>query len=250
MVFTSNVVLPKWGYNGDKTKMHLVNWNTVCQPKSFGGLGKQSPVGKLYKMSRVFSLKFLMERLQWRVGNGDNILFWKDNWADCGPLETFATISLSNDLLEWIVSYFLTEQGKLLTNVQRVRRNLASDPNCPCCNISMESLDHLFRRLRLLNKFSMNTKASKQILKLHWSPPCVGCFKINVDGSCMGEMGTISARGIIRDFTDGWINGLQIWGVVKSLKLNYEVFSGVYSLHGTKVSGELKWSVTLLLLSI
>lgn len=75
-------------------------------------------------------------------------------------------------------------------------------------------------------------------------------FKLNVDGSCMGEMRTISARGIIKDSTSGWIKGFVTnLGAVKSLKLNYEVCLKIYSLCGMKVSKELKWSVTLLLLS-
>lgn len=156
MVFKSNVVLPKWGYNGD-TKIHLVNWDTVCQPKSFGGLGIKkthcinqvllvkigwkivqneqglwsqvlngnylkdqsllaAPNLKFLNCSTtwrgiVFGSQIVYKGLKWRVGNGDNILFWKDNWAGCGPLENFTTISLSDDLLEWIVSDFLTEQS-------------------------------------------------------------------------------------------------------------------------------------------
>ncbi|CAL8132777.1 unnamed protein product [Prunus armeniaca] len=329
----------------------------------------------------------VLNGLKWRVGNGDNILFWKDNWAGCGPLENFATISLSDDLLEWTVSDFLTEQGwntnwllgclpldvltsngefsvktaylslfteetnhsrnwdtiwklhvppkiktfvwllfhgKLLTNVQRVRRNLASNPNCPCCNVTTESLDHLFRRCShaarmwnyigipnqiahsfsmdfkdwlfinikasfsckqgipwsslflaslwfcwkwrckkvfdvnfslppwphipiiqftrewLVANYSRNYKTSKQILKLHWSPPCASCFKINVDGSCMGEMGSISARGIIRDSTGGWIKGFvtnlgcgkileaELWGVFRGLLLTWNECITIY----------------------
>ncbi|CAL2241387.1 unnamed protein product [Prunus armeniaca] len=347
-----------WGFTGDKTKIHLVNWDTICQPKSFGGLG----IKKTHCMNQALLAKIgckivqkdqglwsqVLNGLKWRVSNGDNILFWKDNWAGCGPLENFFTISLSDDLLEWTVSDFLTEQGwntnwllgclpldvvqkihcihagfnhtevdsciwqltsngefsvkttyrslfteetnhtwnwdtiwkphvpskiktfvwllfqgKLLTNVQRVRRNLASNPNCPCCNVSMESLDHLFRRCShaarmwnsigipnqiaysfsldfkdwlfinikasfscmqgipwssmflasmwewLVANYSINSKTSKQIIKLHWSPPCASCFKINVDDSCMGEMGSINAGGIIRDSTGGWIKGIR-----------------------------------------
>ncbi|CAL8122129.1 unnamed protein product [Prunus armeniaca] len=110
-----------WGFTGDKTKIHLVNWDTVCQPKSFGGLG----IKKIHCMNQALLAKTgwkivqkdqglwsqVLNGLKWRVGNGDNILFWKDNWAGCGPLENFFTISLSDDLLEWTVSDFLTEQG-------------------------------------------------------------------------------------------------------------------------------------------
>ncbi|KAI5334345.1 hypothetical protein L3X38_024478 [Prunus dulcis] len=53
-------------------------------------------------------------------------------------------------------------------------------------------------------------------------------LKINVDGSCMGEMGSISAGGIIRDSTGRWIKVLlQIWGVVKILEAElWGVFRG------------------------
>ncbi|CAL8078162.1 unnamed protein product [Prunus armeniaca] len=127
----------------------------------------------------------LLAKTSWKIFQKDQGLWSQvlnDNWAGCGPLENFATISLSDDLLEWTMSDFLTKQGfnliilrwtlvygnlppmklhvppkiktfvwllfqaKLLTNVQRVRRNLASNPNYPCCNVSMESLDHLFHK--------------------------------------------------------------------------------------------------------
>ncbi|CAL2228907.1 unnamed protein product [Prunus armeniaca] len=315
-----------------------------------------------------------MAGLKWRVGNGDNILFWKDNWAGCGPLENFATISLSDDLLEWTVSDFLTEQGwntnwlqgclpldvvqknhcihaglnhtevdsciwqltsngefsvkttylplfteetnhtwnwdtiwklhvppkiktfvlplfqgKLLTNVQRVRRNLASNPNCPCCNVSMESLDHLFAgvvmrlecgiplvfliKLLTLSLWILRIGFSS-ILRLvsvackgslgplcSW-PPCgfVGngdvrkCLmstlllligptfqSFNLLGSDWWQtapgilrlpnklLRSISAGGIIRDSTSGWIKGFvtnlgfgkileaELWGVFRGL---------------------------------
>ncbi|ONI01039.1 hypothetical protein PRUPE_6G118100 [Prunus persica] len=212
---------------------------------------------------------------------------------------------------------WLLIQGKLLTNVQRVRRNLASNSNCPCCNGSMESLDHLFRRCRHATKmwnsigipnqvahsFSMdfkdwlftnikasfscmqgipwsslflaalwfcwkwrckkvfdlnfspppwphipiihfsrewlvanrsrNSKLPKHVLKLHWSPPCAGWFKINVDGSCMGELGAISAGGIIRNDAGVWVKGFvtklgcgsileaELWGVFRGLLLTW-----------------------------
>ncbi|CAL2226100.1 unnamed protein product [Prunus armeniaca] len=269
-----------WGYTGDKTKLHLVNWDTVCQPKSCGGLGIKKKTHcmnqallaktswKIFQKdqglwSQVLNGKYLKDQsllatpnlkflncpstwrgilfgsqivskwLKWRVGNGDNILFWKDNWAGCGPLENFATISLSDDLLEWTMSDFLTKQGwntnwllgclpldkvqkihcthagfnliilrwtlvygslppmklhvppkiktfvwllfqaKLLTNVQRVRRNLASNPNYPCCNISMESLDHLFRRTDFSSILRLVSAACKVSLGplCSW-PPC------------------------------------------------------------------------------
>ncbi|CAL8078159.1 unnamed protein product [Prunus armeniaca] len=85
----------------------------------------------------------------------------------------------------------------------------------------------------LVANCSRNSKTSKQILKLHWSPPCAGCFKINADGSCMGEMGSISVGGIIRDSTGGWIKGFvtnlrcdkileaELWGVFRCLLLTW-----------------------------
>ncbi|BBN67603.1 Polynucleotidyl transferase, ribonuclease H-like superfamily protein [Prunus dulcis] len=371
-----------WGYTGEKTKIHLVNWDIVCQPKSFGGLG----IKKTHCMNQALlaktgwkivqkdqdrsllaapNLKFLncsstwrgilfgsqivSKGFKWRVGNGDKILFWKDNWAGFNHTEVdsciwqltsngefsvkTAYLSLfteeTNHTWNWDTIWklhvppkiktfvWLLFQGKLLTNVQRVRRNLASNPNCPCCNVSMESLDHLFRRCshatrmwnsigipnQIAHSFSMdfkdwlfinikasfscmqgitwsslflaslwfcwkwrckkvfdvnftpphwphipiiqftrewlvancskNSKTSKQILKFHWPPPCAGCFKINVDGSCMGEMGSISAGGIIRDSTGRWIKGFvtnlgcgkileaELWGVFRGLLLTW-----------------------------
>ncbi|VVA38500.1 PREDICTED: ribonuclease [Prunus dulcis] len=220
---------------------------------------------------------------------------------------------------------WLLIHGKLLTNVQRVRRNLASNSNCPCCNGSMESLDHLFRRCshaakmwnsigipnQVAHSFSMdfkdwlftnikasfsclqgipwsslflaalwfcwkwrckkvfdlnfspppwphipiihfsrewlvanrsrNSKLPKHVLKLHWSPPCAGWFKINVDGSCMGVLGAISAGGIIRNDAGIWVKGFvtklgsgsileaELWGVFRGLLLTWN--EGIRRIH-------------------
>lgn len=34
----------------------------------------------------LYGAKLLPYGLQWRVGSGDNILFWTNSWLSCGPL--------------------------------------------------------------------------------------------------------------------------------------------------------------------
>ncbi|CAL9017991.1 unnamed protein product [Prunus brigantina] len=330
----------------DKVQRRLASWKSHTL----------SMAGRLTYLHTHCMNQALLAKTSWKIVQKDQGL-WSQVLNGCGPFENFAAISLSDDLLEWTMSDFLTEQvkmaylslfieetnhtwnwdtiwklhvppkiktfvwllfqGKLVTNVQRVRRNLAYNSNCPCCNVSMESLDHLFRgcshtarmwnsigipnqidhsfsmdfkdwlfinikasficmqgipwsslflaslwfcwkwrckkvfdvnftpphwphipiiqftREWLVANCSRNSQTPKQILKLHWSPPCAGCFKINVDDSCMGEMGSISAGGIIRDSTGGWIKGFvtnlgcgkileaELWGVFRGLLLTW-----------------------------
>ena len=40
---------------------------------------------------------------------------------------------------------WLLMHGKMLTNVERMRRGFKSNPNCHCCVHEMEDLNHIFR---------------------------------------------------------------------------------------------------------
>lgn len=43
-----------WGSSSDKRKIHLVNWNTVCQPKVLGGAGlRQSSLVNTANMMKI-----------------------------------------------------------------------------------------------------------------------------------------------------------------------------------------------------
>ena len=47
--------------------------------------------------------------VKWRVGSGDDILFWTDSWLSCGPLQQFALINLSKDMFQLNVSDLLED---------------------------------------------------------------------------------------------------------------------------------------------
>ncbi|CAL9005576.1 unnamed protein product [Prunus brigantina] len=49
-----------WGHTVDKSKVHLVNWDTVCQPKTAGGLGiKRTTQNDQGLWSQVLNAKYL-----------------------------------------------------------------------------------------------------------------------------------------------------------------------------------------------
>ncbi|CAL9024686.1 unnamed protein product, partial [Prunus brigantina] len=144
-----------WGHTTDQAKVHLVNWDTVCKPKSAGGLGIKNTAWMNQALlaksgwrllqreqglwAQVFNAKYLRHcdilaakdlqvqsssnvwkgilygaqvlsaGVKWRVGSGDDILFWTDRWLNCGPLQQFALIDLSEDMLQLNVSDFLED---------------------------------------------------------------------------------------------------------------------------------------------
>ncbi|CAL2255075.1 unnamed protein product [Prunus armeniaca] len=49
----------------------------------------------------------LSKGIKWRVGSGDNVLFWTDRWLSCGPLYQYAIIDLSEEMLKLNVGDFL-----------------------------------------------------------------------------------------------------------------------------------------------
>ncbi|KAF7815533.1 reverse transcriptase [Senna tora] len=46
-------------------------------------------------------------------------------------------------------------------------------------------------------------------IEVCWSPPLEGFFKLNVDGSCMGNSGMMAAIGVIRNHLGHWISGFS-----------------------------------------
>ncbi|KAF7844864.1 reverse transcriptase [Senna tora] len=70
---------------------------------------------------------------------------------------------------------------------------------------------------------------------LCWSPPPEGFYKLNVDGSCMGNPGLMAAAGVIRDHLGHWISGFskfigpgcslaaELWGLFLGLKLAKDI---------------------------
>ncbi|KAB5560806.1 hypothetical protein DKX38_005763 [Salix brachista] len=55
----------------------------------------------------LYGSKALNHGIRWRIGSGDDVLFWTDNWLSCGVLRQRATIDLSEELLQTKVSDFL-----------------------------------------------------------------------------------------------------------------------------------------------
>ncbi|MDD0245709.1 hypothetical protein PSY47_23320, partial [Shigella flexneri] len=51
-----------WGDTNDKKKVHLVNWDTICQPKQLGGLG----IKKTSEMNKA-----MLAKASWRIWQAD-----------------------------------------------------------------------------------------------------------------------------------------------------------------------------------
>ncbi|KAL6272731.1 hypothetical protein ACE6H2_023423 [Prunus campanulata] len=48
----------------------------------------------------LYGISPLSKGLKWRVGSGDNVRFWTDNWLSCGPLQQHALFDLTEDMLQ------------------------------------------------------------------------------------------------------------------------------------------------------
>ncbi|CAN1133103.1 Putative ribonuclease H protein At1g65750 [Linum perenne] len=75
-----------WGSTDGVRKIHNINWDTVCSPKSMGGLGLRSAK----ELNQVFLIKLVWGVLarpedlwaKWSIRNGNKTRFWTDKWVD------------------------------------------------------------------------------------------------------------------------------------------------------------------------
>ena len=75
-----------------------------------------------------------------------------------------------------------------------------------------------------------NSRTFRRI-SVAWEPPSEGFVKLNVDGGCTGELGSITAGGVLRDHSKIWLGGFvlnkgtgsaleaEVWGLFEGLKL-------------------------------
>ncbi|KAL5832773.1 hypothetical protein ACOSQ3_016447 [Xanthoceras sorbifolium] len=110
-----------WGHMEEKKVVHLIKWDTVCKPKSKGGLGLK----KMNNLNQSLLAKAGWRMIQpgaglWssllhnkyfkngRLGDGKSINFWTERWLpDLGSLEAHACIQLNEDKLkEKVCCYF------------------------------------------------------------------------------------------------------------------------------------------------
>ncbi|KAF7820707.1 reverse transcriptase [Senna tora] len=52
-------------------------------------------------------------------------------------------------------------------------------------------------------------KAERQKIWVKWVAPTDGWFKLNTDGSCLGNPGSMATAGIIRDHHGNWVSGFS-----------------------------------------
>ncbi|KAF7832197.1 reverse transcriptase [Senna tora] len=71
-----------------------------------------------------------------------------------------------------------------------------------------------------------------------WVPPTEGWWKLNTDGSCLGNPGSMAAAGIIRDYNGNWVSGFskhlgfgnsfkaEVWAIALGIKLAKDLQCG------------------------
>ncbi|KAK2662565.1 hypothetical protein Ddye_001139 [Dipteronia dyeriana] len=107
-----------WGNSIDKRKIHLVKWDTICLPKKMGGLSIKNmnfmyqallaKAGWRLQQDDKGLWANLLLSMKWRVGDGESIGFWQDDWVPvCGKLTIYATIPISDEQMKQKVSDYL-----------------------------------------------------------------------------------------------------------------------------------------------
>jgi hypothetical protein len=80
------------------------------------------------------------------------------------------------------------------------------------CGSHLEWTFHRVKSLAIDLHFSLpqqRDKPNKTNFLLGWTPPPLGFFKLNTDGSAQGNPGFACAEGLIRDSAGRWIRGFS-----------------------------------------
>ncbi|GMJ06884.1 hypothetical protein like AT3G24255 [Hibiscus trionum] len=104
-------------------------------------LGDDNPAWR-WEMSRRFSTKSAYQALLPNQGEADRSI-WKLIWVLNVPkrVQTFL----------WLMAH-----ERLLTNMERVRRHIATSPICSLCGVAEEDIDHVLRKCTRVEEVWMN----------------------------------------------------------------------------------------------
>ncbi|KAL6125591.1 hypothetical protein ACLB2K_073647 [Fragaria x ananassa] len=197
-----------WGDSDQKKKVHLTNWDMVCRPKCFGGLG----IKRSADMNRA-----MLAKASWRMAQGDNGLWnkiyqqkylhsssmFQDNYkkpSNCSPTWTaiVSGASLLNKGMRWRIGNGCTAK-------------FWSDKWSPCGILNDLALIGANIDLHATTKASAKHKMQRveHVEALSWIKTVLGVHKLNVDGS-RTRAGDIGAGGIIRDSSGCWCGGFMV----------------------------------------
>ncbi|KAK3193217.1 hypothetical protein Dsin_024527 [Dipteronia sinensis] len=165
----------------------------------------------------LFGAELLLKGMSWRVGNGENIGFWTDEWVPgFGKLATFVTSSMSNDRMNEQVSEYLLPTGWNSPKqfdvlpchvVQRILLSIHTD------NI-LSGTDRAIWGLCNDDWWNANNDmdnvAELKSCFITWNPPTQEWVKLDVDGSMNPVLGSIAACGVIRDHKKNWLGGFAL----------------------------------------
>ncbi|KAK3219077.1 hypothetical protein Dsin_013047 [Dipteronia sinensis] len=157
----------------------------------------------------------------------------------------------------------------VLTNLQRTVRGLAVDASCPrsdslgpsnipnyllfacviwflwkwrCKRVFEHDFSISISPNLIVTSFckdwlNANVCPTRNVLSIlvAWVPPSEGWVKLNVDGSCDGESGIITAGGVLRNHKKEWINGFamnigvgnvldaEFWGLFEGFSMAWKL---------------------------
>ncbi|KAF7826015.1 LINE-type retrotransposon LIb DNA [Senna tora] len=216
-----------WGHSHDSRKLHYVNWNTITQPKTFGGLG----IRQSHKVNECYMAKILwniktdnnslssqiikakygqnLERnihsksyirrsldkglsvfnlgLAWRIGNGLSINFWHDKWLPSGNVRSSISGPLS-----------LQDSHKSVSNVFS---NGLSDISLSPPPSIIDEISSSFISLNNSPDFPAWPASNSGAFSIN------SFFKLNIDGSAVE--GKLGAGGVIRNDAGCFIAGFS-----------------------------------------
>uniref|UniRef100_A0A2N9IH06 RNase H type-1 domain-containing protein n=1 Tax=Fagus sylvatica TaxID=28930 RepID=A0A2N9IH06_FAGSY len=243
-----------WGSTNERKKMHMVGWDKVCRPKDLGGLGlyftkarnltlpaklnwrvmedpdflwaktliaKYCPNGimderlgtrrsgssnwkGLKKCHEVFR-----KGLRWVVNNSYGISFWHDLWVGDSPLCSLVHGPLSF----WEDSLRVCDvvEGVSMWNLSTLSLDIPT-----CTREAIKAISVCSNR-PLVDKRVWDTVGGEFKLGKAYSIAC--WFKLNTDGSSLGNPGLAGGGGVIRNHVGDWVGGFsRVIGVTTSVQ--------------------------------
>ncbi|KAF7827350.1 reverse transcriptase [Senna tora] len=178
-----------WGHSHDSRKLHYVNWNTITQPKTFGGLAKygQNLERNIHSKSYIRrsldkGLSVFNLGLAWRIGNGLSINFWHDKWLPSGTVRSSISgplslqdshKSVSNVLSNGLSDMSLSLPPSIIDEISSSFISLNNSPDLPAWPTSKSGAFSIKSAYYLtLNLSSFSHMSSFPNLNWLWKVPC------------------------------------------------------------------------------
>ncbi|KAH1065107.1 hypothetical protein J1N35_030094 [Gossypium stocksii] len=224
-----------WGSTNGNAKVALISWDSVCQPKSHGGLS--------LRHLEDHNTSFMM-KMGFNIVSNVNVLWVRvirSKYEIPSGLPKNLSRGRCSFLWRSIAEFFLWLALKrcLLTNVERTRRGIGNSSACGFCGHEYEDVLRVLRNCSVAriiwDKLILEERRSRLFLELRKGPVSYSWAKqyslglkatfhkahgyfhnsykdsnwvsLKMDGSVTLDEGFAATGGFVCDHNDGWIMG-------------------------------------------